>query len=60
VRTTPIAAITKSHKTARKATLMRVRVSAFIPCYVLGFFVAVGSAALKGSHSSVFWRMARR
>jgi hypothetical protein len=42
VRTTPIAAMTKSHKTARKATLMRVRVSAFIPCCVLGFFVVVG------------------
>jgi hypothetical protein len=39
VRTTPIAAMTKSHKTARKATLRRVRVSAFIPCCVLGFDV---------------------
>jgi hypothetical protein len=38
--------MTKSHKTARKATLMRVRVSAFIPCCVLGFYVAVGGLPL--------------
>src|ERR1700677_5161037 len=61
VRTTPIAAMTNSHKTARKATLMRVRVSAFIPCGVLGSYVACGWAALssgaglKISHSPVFW-----
>jgi hypothetical protein len=36
VRTTPMAAMTKSHRTARKATLMRVRVRAFIPSVVLG------------------------
>jgi hypothetical protein len=42
VRTTPMAAMTNSHKTARKATLMRVRVRAFIPCGVLGFCVAFG------------------
>ncbi len=47
--------MTNSHKTARKATLMRVRVSAFIPCGVLGSYVACGWAALRGSHSPVFW-----
>jgi hypothetical protein len=37
-----MAAMTNSHKTARKATLIRVRVRAFIPCGVLGFCVAFG------------------
>jgi hypothetical protein len=32
--------MTNSHKTARKATLMRVRVRVFIPCGVLGSYVA--------------------
>src|SRR5215469_3274146 len=36
VRTTPTAAITNSHRTARKASLIKVSVSAFIRLYVLG------------------------
>src|SRR5215469_18035635 len=42
VRTTPMAAMTNSHSTAKKATLIRVRVRAFIPCDVLGFCDAFG------------------
>jgi hypothetical protein len=44
-----MAAMTKSHRTARKATRMRVRVRAFIPCLVLGFFDAFGLLGPKGS-----------
>src|ERR1017187_8889469 len=40
VRTTPTAAITNNHRTARKASLTRVRVSAFIGSCVLGVAVA--------------------
>jgi hypothetical protein len=36
VRTTPMAAMTKSHSTARNATLMMVRDSSFICGHALG------------------------
>jgi hypothetical protein len=39
-----MAAITNSHSTARKATLMRVRVSSFIPCDVLALCLITASA----------------
>jgi hypothetical protein len=35
-----MAAMTNSHRTAKKATLIRVRVREFIRCGVLGFCVA--------------------
>src|ERR1700722_8072659 len=47
VRTTPMAAMTNSHRTARKATLIRVRVSSFIPCDVLALWALVAAACVR-------------